>query len=65
MMNSDQATRRLVSPPFFFLNAKRHRLGLKLGIFAYFQFSHPAFNFSNLTPGFCQLNPNSLAPFAD
>jgi len=42
MMNSDQATRRLV---FFFSNTKRRRFGLKLGIFAYFQFSPQAFNF--------------------
>jgi hypothetical protein len=43
MMNSDQVTRRLVSP--FFFNAKRHRFGLKLGIFTDFQVSHAAFNF--------------------
>jgi hypothetical protein len=42
MMNSDQATRRLVSP--FFLTPKRRRFGLKLGIFADFQFNPPAFN---------------------
>jgi hypothetical protein len=67
MMNSDQATRCGVSP--FFKKKKktqkRRHLGLKLGIFAYFQFSPSAFNLSNLTPGFCQLNPYSLAPFAD
>jgi len=67
-MNSDQATRRLVpSPSLFFLkHQKRRRFGSKkLGIFADFQLSPPAFNFFNLTPGFCQLDPYSLAPFAD
>ena len=43
-MNSDQATRRLVSS-LFFLTQKRRCFGLKLGIFADFQFSPPAFNF--------------------
>ena len=66
-MNSDQATRRLVpSPSLFFLNTKNGAvLDQKLGIFADFQLSPPAFNFFNLTPGFCQLDPYSLAPFAD
>jgi len=50
-MNSDQATRRLVPSPFFF--------------FTDFQLSPPSFNFFNLTPGFCSLDPYSLAPFAD
>jgi hypothetical protein len=48
-MNSYQATRRLVPSPFFFD----------------FQLSPPSFNFFNLTPGVCQLDPYSLAPFAD
>jgi hypothetical protein len=44
MMNSDQATRRLVSSSFF-LTQKRRRFRLKLGIFTDFQLSPPAFNF--------------------
>jgi len=61
-MNSDQATRRLVpSPSLFFLkHKKRRRFGSKkLGIFADFQLSPPAFNFFKLTPEFCQLDSYS------
>jgi len=66
-MNSDQATCRLVpSPSLFFLKHQNGAvLDQKLGIFADFQLSPLAFNFFNLTSSFCQLDPYSLAPFAD
>jgi hypothetical protein len=50
MMNSDQATRRLVSFFFFFLIKKRRRFGLNKGVLTDFQFSPPSCNCFNGTP---------------
>jgi hypothetical protein len=62
-------TRRRVAwslPPlcFFLKHQNGAVLDQKLGIFADFQLSPLAFNFFNVTPGFCQLDPYSLVPFA-
>jgi hypothetical protein len=59
-MNSNQAFL-----PLFFLMQNGVVLDKNRDFFADFQFSLPTFNFVNLTPGFCQLDPYSLAHFAD